>query len=34
MSVVLIAMGTAVAIPAAICGYIDYRTAPMRRAAR
>jgi uncharacterized membrane protein len=34
MSVVLIAMGTAVAVPAAVCGYIDYRTVPMKRAAR
>jgi len=34
MSEVLIAMGTAVAVPAAICGYIDYRTVPMKRAAR
>jgi uncharacterized membrane protein len=34
MSVVLIAMGTAVAVPAAVCGYVDYRTVPMKRAAR
>jgi uncharacterized membrane protein len=34
MSVVLIAIGTAVAVPAAACGYIDYRTVPMQHAAR
>jgi uncharacterized membrane protein len=34
MSVALIAMGTATAVPAAIFGYIDYRTAPMSRAAK
>ncbi|MGD0475093.1 MAG: DUF2231 domain-containing protein [Candidatus Velthaea sp.] len=34
MSVVLIAMGTAVAVPASVCGYVDYRTVPMKRAAR
>jgi uncharacterized membrane protein len=34
MSVALIAMGTAIALPAALCGYIDYRTVRMSRAAR
>jgi uncharacterized membrane protein len=34
MSVALIAMGTAVALLASLCGYIDYRTVPMTRAAR
>jgi uncharacterized membrane protein len=34
MSVVLIAMGTAGAVAAAVCGYIDYRTIRMRRKAR
>jgi uncharacterized membrane protein len=34
MSVALIAMGTAVAVPAAICGYIDYRTVRLTRKAR
>jgi uncharacterized membrane protein len=34
MSVALIAMGTAGAVAAAICGYIDYRTIRMTRKAR
>jgi uncharacterized membrane protein len=34
MSVVLIAMGTAVSLPAALCGYIDYRTVRLSRKAR
>jgi len=34
MSVVLIAMGTAGAVLAALCGYIDYRTVRMTRKAR
>jgi uncharacterized membrane protein len=34
MSVVQIAMGTAIALPAAMCGYIDYRTVRMTRKAR
>lgn len=34
MSVVQIAMGTAIALPAAVCGYIDYRTVRMKRKAR
>jgi uncharacterized membrane protein len=34
MSVVLIAMGMAGALPAAVCGYIDYRTVRMTRKAR
>ncbi len=34
MSVALVVMGTLTAIPAAILGYIDYRTAPMSRAAK
>lgn len=34
MSVVLIAMGTAVAVPASICGYVDYLTVRMTRKAR
>ncbi len=34
MSVALIAMGTAVAVPACVCGYIDYRTVRMTRTAR
>ena len=34
MSVALIAMGTVMAVPAAVFGYIDYRTARMSRAAK
>jgi uncharacterized membrane protein len=34
MSVVLIAMGTVVAVAASICGYIDYLTVRMTRKAR
>jgi uncharacterized membrane protein len=34
MSVVLIAMGTAGAVFASVCGYIDYRTVRMSRKAR
>ncbi len=34
MSVALIVMGSVTAIPAGIFGYIDYRTAPMSRAAK
>ncbi len=34
MSVVLIAMGTAGAMLASVCGYIDYRTVRMTRKAR
>lgn len=34
MSVVLIAMGTVVAVFASVCGYIDYRTVRMTRKAR
>jgi uncharacterized membrane protein len=34
MSVVQIAMGTAIALPAAVCGYIDYRTVHLSRKAR
>ena len=34
MSVVLIAMGIAIALPASLCGYIDYRTVRMTRKAR
>lgn len=34
MSVVLIAMGTAGAVVASVCGYIDYRTVPMTSKAR
>ena len=34
MSVALIAMGTAGAAAAAVCGYIDYRTIRMQRKAR
>ena len=34
MSVALIAMGSLTAVPAGILGYIDYRTAPMSRAAK
>jgi uncharacterized membrane protein len=34
MSVVLIAMGTVVAVLASICGYVDYRTVRMTRKAR
>ncbi len=34
MSVALVVMGTLTAVPAAILGYIDYRTAPMSRAAK
>lgn len=34
MSVVLIAMGTAGAVFASVCGYIDYRTVRMTRKAR
>jgi uncharacterized membrane protein len=34
MSVVLIAMGLVGALPAAVCGYVDYRTVRMTRKAR
>jgi uncharacterized membrane protein len=34
MSVALIVMGSVSGVPAAIFGYIDYRTAPMSRAAK
>jgi uncharacterized membrane protein len=34
MSVALIVMGSVTAVPAGILGYIDYRTAPMSRAAK
>ena len=34
MSVALVAFGSLSALPAAVLGYVDYRTAPMSRAAK